>query len=304
MKARNKDEERDQLLNTPVVQYFELKRPPFPQVLDSSDVLELPHVLDIESMSEFAFQNGMSYAVIGAVGCGKSSALRHACMRLVRLRGHVISVTAGIWSYQELMRHLLAEMGVEYSQYQPSAMTRMIQDKLVGIHADGRKCILMIDEAHLLKPDAFSQLHLLSQNLESKFPLFSLMLCGQEELAEKLACPSARPLASRIAEGYYVPPISREDFRSYMDHHMRLAGAKEMLFDDMGLDALWQVSGANLRSIGKNALAALQYAANNQMRMVDAQCVRNSQRPMWGSFGASSSSAMQNLPDFSSNRMS
>lgn len=77
-----------------------------------------------------------------------------------------------------------------------------------------------------------------------------------------------------------------------------------MLFDDMGLDTIWQVSGANLRSIGKNALASLQYAANNQMRIVDAQCVRNSQHPMWGSFGASDSRAMQNLPDFSSNRMS
>ena len=96
MNARNKDEERDQLLNTPVVQYFELKRPPFPQVLDSSDVLELPHVLDIESMSEFAFQNGMSYAVIGAVGCGKSSALRHACVGSGSPRETKLSLRLGL----------------------------------------------------------------------------------------------------------------------------------------------------------------------------------------------------------------
>lgn len=202
--AVHKEQQREQLMNTPVVQYFELKRPPF------------PHVLDIESMSEFAFQNGMAYAVIGAVGCGKSSALRHACMRLARLRGHVISVTVSIWSYQELMRHLLAEMGVEYSQYQPSAMTRMIQDKLMGIHADGRKCILMIDEAHLLKPDAFSQLHLLSHNLESRFPLFSLMLCGLVRQAP----------GKQDRRGLLRAPISREDFRSYMDHHMRLRGRR------------------------------------------------------------------------------
>jgi hypothetical protein len=63
---------------------------------------------------------------------------------------------------------------------------------------------------------------------------------------------------------------------------MRLAGAKHDVFEPMALDALWQTSNANLRSAGNNALSALQYAANSGLRTVSAECVRRSQRALWG----------------------
>jgi general secretion pathway protein A len=138
-----------------------------------------------------------------------------------------------------------------------------------------------LEKSHLLKTDAFAQLHILGQSPESQHALFSLMLCGQEELAEKISTPQARPLLSRIAEGYYVPALSHTNFNDYIDHHLKLAGAKRELIDDLGREAIWQCSNANLRSIGNSCLAALQYAANNDMRIVNAECVRKSHRPWW-----------------------
>lgn len=122
---------------------------------------------------------------------------------------------------------------------------------------------------------------MLGQSAESSNALFSLMLCGQEELAEKISTPQARPLLSRIAEGYYVSALSRTDYTSYIDHHLKLAGAKREIFDALGLDAIWQCSNANLRSIGNSCLAAMQYAANHDIRTVNAECVRKSQRTWW-----------------------
>lgn len=293
----------EQPYNVPLTQFFELKRPPFPQVLPAKDVYELPHVRAIAEMSEFAFQNGLYYAVIGSVGCGKTSALRFSCSRLAKRQVTVVTVTGGIWCFTEFLRQLLASLGVEFRQYQPATMVRMIQDRLLAIQQDGKKCIIMIDEAHLLKNDVFAQLHLLALRDECQSPLFSLMLCGQEELAEKLNTPQARPLMSRIAEGYSVPQIGRADFASYVDHHLAIAGAKDQIFDEMGLDTLWQTSNANLRSIGNNALAAMQFAANNGMRTVTAECVRKSKRNLWTNFDYSAtSSAVSSIPDFSQGR--
>ncbi len=268
-------------LNTPMAQFFELKKAPFPQMLKPAEMLMLPHVREVSQMTEFAFQHNMYYAIIGAVGCGKSSALQYACERMVSRQARIITIIGGMWSFVELIRQILAAFGIEFRQYQPSVMIRMIQDQLAALQNDGKKCIIIIDEAHLLKAEAYAQLHILGQSAEPTRALFSLMLCGQEELAEKIAAPQARPLLSRIAEGYYVPTLSHADFNEYIDHHLALAGAKRELFDDLGRDAIWQCSDANLRSIGNSCLAAMQYAANNGIRTVNAECVRKSQRTWW-----------------------
>lgn len=292
---------QEQMLNVPLNQFFEFKRSPFPQILPAKDLYFLPQTRAIAEMTEFAFQNGLCYAVIGAVGCGKSSALQYSCSRLAKRQATVIDVTGGIWSFTEFLRQVLAALAIDFKPYQPSVMVRLIQERLLGMQADGRRCILIVDEAHLLKADCFAQLHILAQNHEAKAPLFSLMLCGQEELAEKLAAPQSRPLMSRIAEGYYVPSLDRADFVGYIDHQLRLAGAKDDIFDDMALDTLWQCSNANLRNIGNNALAALQHAAKTSQRVVTSECVRKSRRVLWGSFEHGGGTPA-GIPDFSEGR--
>lgn len=295
------EKKTEQSLNVPIMQFFEMKKTPFPQTLGAKEIYLLPSVKEVAEMAEFAFINGMFYAVIGDVGSGKTSAIRYACSRLETRRATVISVVGGIWSFTEFLRQILATFGVDIRNHQTATMVRIIQDKLLAIQADGRKCIFMIDEAHLLKSDVFAQLHILSLREESKGPLFSLMLCGQEELAEKLSSPTAKPLMSRIATGYYIPPLKKEDFIAYIDHHLLLAGRSEQVFDNLGLDALWQVSNANLREIGRNALLAMQYAANSGMHTVTAECVRKSLRPFWQS-DIHSLTAVSTIPDFSEGR--
>ena len=63
-------------LNTPMVQFFEFRRQPFPQIVDSGDVYLLPHVKEVAERCEFAFQTGQFYA---GRRCG-SSAVR-GCWR-------------------------------------------------------------------------------------------------------------------------------------------------------------------------------------------------------------------------------
>lgn len=281
MTTQHEQLQTPQNLNVPINQFFELTKTPFPQLLSPKDLLLLPHLQAVAEMTEFAFHNNMFYAIIGAVGCGKSSALQYSCERLTKARAKIITIVGGIWSFTELLRQILAALAVEFKPYQPSVMVRYIQERLLSIQHDGKKCIILIDEAHLLRQDVYAQLHILNQYPDVKDSLFALMLCGQEELAEKLSAPQARPLLSRIAEGYYVSALSYDHFDAYLDHHLKLAGAKEDLFDPLARQAIWQCSNANLRSIGTVCLAALQYAANHTIHIVTAECVRKSQRLWW-----------------------
>lgn len=268
-------------LNTPIVQAFGLKRMPFPQELLTRDLFELRTVANVASMVEFSVNCSMFFALIGEVGCGKTSALRYACDKIPDATTRKISIVAGIWNFTEMLRQLLSELHIEFKPYQPSVMIRLIQEQLLTTQQEGRKALLVIDEAHLLKPDAYAQLHILAQHANAKGPLLSLVLCGQEELSDKLNAPSARPLASRISEGYYIPSLVQDDFELYIEHHLKLAGAPHDLFSDLAKGTIWQASNGNLRSIGRTCLAALQLAANRQLPQVTPDCVREVTKGWW-----------------------
>ena len=72
MRQSPSESSQELLLNVPLNQFFEFRRSPFPQVLPVKDLYFLPQTKAIAEMTEFAFENGLCYAVIGAVGCGKS----------------------------------------------------------------------------------------------------------------------------------------------------------------------------------------------------------------------------------------
>jgi len=268
-------------INTPIVQAFGLKRMPFPQDLLTRDLFELKTVTNAAAMVEFAVNYNMFFALIGEVGCGKTSALRYACDRIPDASARKISIVAGIWNFTEMLRQLLSELHIDFKPYQPSVMIRLIQEQLLTTQQEGRKTLLAIDECHLLKPDAYAQLHILAQHASAKGPLLSLVLCGQEELSDKLNAPAARPLASRISEGYYIPSLVQDDFELYLEHHLKLAGAPQDLFSDLSKGTIWQASNGNLRSIGRTCLASLQMAANRHLPQVTPDCVREVTKGWW-----------------------
>lgn len=268
-------------INIPIIQAFGLKRMPFPQELLTRDLFALKTMTNVAGMVEFSVNYHMFFALIGEVGCGKTSALRYACDQLSDASTKKLSIVAGIWNFTEMLRQLLAEMHIEFKPYQPSVMIRLIQEQLLTTQQEGRNILLAIDECHLLKADAYAQLHILSQHPNAKGPLLSLILCGQEELSDKLNAPTARPLASRISEGYYIPSLVQEDFENYLEHHLKLAGAPSDVFSEMAKGAVWQASNGNLRSIGRICLASLQVAANRQLSQVTPECVREVTKGWW-----------------------
>ena len=120
---------------------------------------------------------------------------------------------------------------------------RHINQKLLEYAQQGRKVVLVIDEAQSMPAASIEALRLLS-NLETESDkLLQIVLFGQPELDQLLAQDSLRQLRQRITFQHRLDPLSRKDIERYISHRMILAGySGQRLFDAAAVTTLHQAS--------------------------------------------------------------
>jgi hypothetical protein len=83
-----------------------------------------------------------------------------------------------------------------------------------------QKIILVVDEANLMRPEIFTELHTLAQFEHDSKSLLTLILCGQTSLLDKLAYRGAAPLASRVIARAHLDTLSEAQLGDYIAHHV------------------------------------------------------------------------------------
>lgn len=173
----------------------------------------------------YGVSSGGFVMLTGEVGTGKTTIIR--CL-LEQLPDHadlaiVMNPSA---SARDLLCSICDEFGVAYSQEETSlkVLTDKLSEFLVENHRQGRKTIVLIDEAQLLRISTLEQVRLLT-NLETNTQkLLQIILVGQPELNELLAKPALRQLSQRITARYHLRPLSVAETESYIKHRLAVAG--------------------------------------------------------------------------------
>ena len=173
----------------------------------------------------YGVSSGGFVMLTGEVGTGKTTIIR--CL-LEQLPDHadlaiVMNPSA---SARDLLCSICDEFGVPYAPDETSLkiLTDKLSEFLVENHRQGRKTIVLIDEAQLLRISTLEQVRLLT-NLETNTQkLLQIILVGQPELNELLAKPALRQLSQRITARYHLRPLSVEETEAYIKHRLAVAG--------------------------------------------------------------------------------
>ena len=134
--------------------------------------------------------------------------------------------------------------------------------------------VLLIDEAHLLRLELFSQMHTLTQFEYDSKPLLPMILSGQNQLLDKLMSYQARPLASRVVGKTHLEALTLQEMTEYLIHHLRIAGINNGLFGENTALAIHQGSGGFPRRANLLAKGALIAAARDKSQVVSPEHVR------------------------------
>lgn len=219
--------------------------------------------------------------VVGQVGTGKTT----LCRTLLDRVGAEIDI-AFIFNPArneiELLTAINREFGLPTSERTRDDLTSALNEFLLKRKAEGRRTILVIDEAQNLSLELLEQVRLLSNLETEKEKLLQIVLIGQPELEENLSRSEIRQLRQRITVRWDLKPFNREETEAYVHHRLRVAGRRQAkpLFTPGAFRALHRASGGVPRLINAIADRALLagYAATRER--IDTKFIRRAAREL------------------------
>jgi general secretion pathway protein A len=253
--------------------WFGLKRFPFDKNIKPSDVLDTEPFQECFARLEYIKRRGGILLLTGDPGVGKTLALRRFVNSLNENLFKSFYTPLSTLSRADLLYHINRLLGLP-SRISKSAIYAQIQAAfLESKEQAGKTILLIIDEAHLLQTGPLEELRLLTNFKMDSCDPFILILAGQSDLRRVMEFAVMEPFNQRIAIRYHLPGLNRDETKTYVAHHLKLAGAQETILDEHALNAVHDLSFGIPRKIGAITEAALTYAMFDQKRTVSAEIV-------------------------------
>ena len=226
--------------------YFDLERSPFsiapdPRFLYMSERHReaLAHLLwGLKSDGGFVL-------LTGEVGTGKTT-LSRCLLEQIEDDTDLAFIINPKVTANEMLATICDELGIPVPQHEQHSARRLvdrINHRLLAAHAQGRRTVLVIDEAQNLATSVLEQIRLLTNLETSERKLLQVILIGQPELAELLRKPELRQLAQRITARYHLAPLGADELAALVQHRMNVAGARRNPFAPRALRILHRRSG-------------------------------------------------------------
>ena len=211
--------------------------------------------------------------ITGEIGAGKTTLLRHL-LRTLPEEFTVGLISNAQGNRGELLHWVLMALGVatettaSYVQ-----LFAQFQDFLIEEYANGRRTMLIFDEAQNLSIETLEELRMFSNINADKDELIQLVLVGQPELRELISQPKLVQFAQRVAAEYHLPAMPAPAVAAYITHRMTVAGATREIFTPAASECVHLASGGVPRLVNQICDYALVYAFTDGLDRVDAAVI-------------------------------
>jgi len=256
-----------------LIAWFGLKHMPFDKNIKSKNAFHTEPFKEATARMDYIKQRGGILLLTGDPGVGKTLALRNYVENLNENLFKTYYTPLSTLSRTDLLAHLNRLLGLPH-RIAKSAVYAQIQKSLLESREQmGKTIFLIIDEAHLLQTGPLEELRLLTNFKMDSYDPFILVLSGQSDLRRVMEFAVMEPFNQRIAMRYHMPGLTPQESRSYVTHHLKLAGAQQPILNDKAMDAVHELSFGIPRKIGTITEQALTYAMFDQKRTVSPEMV-------------------------------
>lgn len=257
------------------VKHFGLNKFPFENVPDPLFFYDQGNYFRVRKQISGSLQSGRGLIVVtGPIGSGKttlSQMIKSNFSENIRL----------IWMAEppanstDLYLFLAQELGLQPSSSEKTFVMRDVRNALLKINSEGNKCLVILDESHLMSEDVVNGVRLLNNLEEGPTKLIQLLLLGQEEFLEMINRPEMEPFKQRIATLETLGKLDIEGIRKYVSHRIQVAGGTSALISDTGWEALSIAfnAGGTPRMINALCDRSFDVAFERKKSIVDAQDV-------------------------------
>ncbi len=187
--------------------------------------------------------------ITGEIGSGKTTLLQSF---LSELEDDVVYavVSQTQLNATQFLQAVLTEFGFKPFKKQKVELLDMLNMFLIEQYSNGKKVLLIVDEAQNLREKVLEEIRLLSGIETHKEKVLRIILAGQPELKGMLERPSLKQLVQRVRLRFHIGPLNHREMREYVIHRLSVAGCTEgSIFEDDTYAIIYRYSGGVPRII-------------------------------------------------------
>jgi type II secretory pathway predicted ATPase ExeA len=259
-------------------QFFGLTEQPFSNAPDSRFYYDSPQHQEamIKIMHAVETMKGL-VVMLGEIGAGKTLLARKVLEKLEDNDQYVESLLVIVHSEVSaswILKRIASQIGIENPSDDKAVLLPQFFKKLMEIYESGKKAVVLVDEANMLKSkEIFEEFRgLLNLEIPGR-KLISIVLIGLPELEENIALDP--PLAQRTAIKFRLRKLDLESTRNYIKHRLKVAGASREIFSESSIDAIFDYSKGTPRIINTVCDNALLEAFLMKKDYVDKEIIGN-----------------------------
>lgn len=253
--------------------FFGLTQTPFPKSLPAQQLFQSPAFQELQKRFDYIKSYRGIMMLTGDSGVGKTSAVRYLLNSLDPQLFYPVYLPLSTVSVGDFYRQLNAALKGNPG-YHKSVVFKSIQEQVLDM-AFNRNIlpVIIFDEAHLLKDANIQELQIITNFRCDSIDPAVIVLVGHEDLMGKLSRPIHNSFYQRVSMRYKLAPLTRDETRLYILHHLKICGCEEPLFSDSAFEQIHKISRGCLRMIGSVSTRALILAFMNKKRKIESDDV-------------------------------
>ncbi len=193
---------------------------------------------------EYGVSRHEGFVVItGEIGAGKTMTLRALIEGLHGsdvVIGHLVTTQLDA---EDTLRMVGAAFGFKVKDVAKSELLVTLEAFLLSQTSQGKRCLLIVDEAQNLTQRAVEELRMLSNFQYGNQALLQTFLVGQPEFREILQRPEMEQFRQRVAATCHIGPLDAEETTAYIEHRLKCAGSTgKPSFEPEAFEAIYKAS--------------------------------------------------------------
>src|SRR5271163_4383691 len=181
--------------------------------------------------------------ITGEIGAGKTT-LIETFLRELQSDAIVAQINQTQLSPTAFLQSVLVQFGFSpFNMKKPEVLSTLNQF-LMEQFSNGRKVLLIIDEAQNLTNRVLEEVRMLSGVETTKEKVLRIILAGQPELNDKLNSPELVQLTQRVRLRFHLTALSKAETTAYIDHRLEVAGSQgRRIFADETYATIYKYTG-------------------------------------------------------------
>ena len=205
--------------------FYHLKAEPFRLSPDHRFCFNHQSYAKAKAYMHYAFERAEGFVMVtGRPGTGKSTLVNDLVDTLSSSGAKVAKLVSTQLEAADLLRMVVHAFGLQTEGLDKATILQRLDRLLMSLHSDGRRALLIIDEAQDLPLSALEELRLLTNLQLNNQPLLQIFLLGQEELRTLVQGPGMEQVHQRMVAACHLEQLKEDETKAYILHRLEQVG--------------------------------------------------------------------------------